>query len=64
MLLPSALLGAAAGVSLRNHGIEPRTLSLLFGAFLCYVAAQLLWRRPPVSPDGASPPDRRSARRS
>lgn len=48
VLLPAALLGAVAGVALRNHGIEPRTLSLLFGAFLCYVAAQLLWRRKPA----------------
>lgn len=45
VLLPAAIAGAIAGVALRNHGTDARTLSLLFGAFLTYVAVQLLWRR-------------------
>lgn len=45
LLLPAALVGAVAGVTLRDRGLDAATLARLFGAFLVYVAAQLLLRR-------------------
>ncbi len=43
-LMPTALLGAAAGVALRNLALEPKLLALIFGCFLLFVCVQLLRR--------------------
>jgi uncharacterized protein len=43
-VLPAALLGAIIGVSLRNYQLAPSQLSWLFGAFLMWVAIELIRR--------------------
>ncbi len=50
-LLPTAFIGAIVGVSLRNYALAPDQLSVLFGAFLMWVAFELV-RRSRSSPKG------------
>lgn len=63
-LLTLALLGAVAGVWLRNRALSPQALSIAFGAFLLLVTANLLRRPMPATPPAAAATDPHSARKS
>lgn len=47
-LLPTAALGAAVGVWLRNRALESPVLEMIFGVFLLYAAGRLWMSRPRV----------------
>jgi len=47
-LLPTAALGAAAGVWLRNRALDGPVLEMIFGGFLLYAAGRLWMSRPRV----------------
>lgn len=49
-LLPAAVIGAVVGVNLRNYQFAPAQLATMFGAFLLWVAFELIRRGRQVSP--------------